>query len=92
MDPSPLGPFFRWLAFASTLVLGVSMFLGYLGFVIAPFGALAALISLLAGMRWFDRQLRRGARPFAIGPSRRVNAQRAALFRAGPRSQASRAR
>jgi hypothetical protein len=55
---SPLGPFYRWLAFASGLVLAGSMFLGFLGFVLHPFGALGALVSLLAGMRWLDRQPR----------------------------------
>lgn len=55
-DASPLGPIYRWLAFASTLVLVASMFLGFLGLVVVPFGALAAFVSLLTGMRWLDRQ------------------------------------
>jgi hypothetical protein len=57
-DPNPLGPFYRWLGFASVLVLGASMLLGFLGIFLAPFGAVAALVSLLAGMRWLDRQPR----------------------------------
>lgn len=57
-DPSPFGSLYRWLAFASTLVLVVSMFLGFLGSATAPFGALGALVSLLLGMRWLDAQPR----------------------------------
>ena len=62
-DPSCLGRCYRSLTFASTLVLVVSMFLGYLGFAIAPFGAVGAFVSLLLGMRWLDRQPRLGTVP-----------------------------
>jgi hypothetical protein len=57
-DSSPFGPLYRWLAFASTLVLVASMCLGYLGVVTAPFGLLGAFVSLLLGMRWLDAQPR----------------------------------
>jgi hypothetical protein len=60
-DPSPFGPLYRWLAFASTLVLALSMFLGYLAILTVPVGALAAFVSLLFGMRWLDAQPRLGA-------------------------------
>ncbi len=62
-DHGPLGPLFRWLAIAGTLVLVVSMFIGYVGFVTAPVGALAAFVGLLAGMRWLDGQPRLRAVP-----------------------------
>lgn len=62
-DPSCLGRCYRSLTFASTLVLVVSMFLGYLGLAIAPFGAVGAFVSLLLGMRWLDRQPRLGTVP-----------------------------
>jgi hypothetical protein len=63
-DQSPFGSLYRWLAFASTLVLVVSMFLGYLAVVTAPFGVLGAFVSLLIGMRWLDAQPRlRAVRP-----------------------------